>query len=63
LTRNPEFLFESPEFKEMGAVFWMDYWRDTSENGVWRLIGVQCRDERGMESGQVLIDKTKHMDT
>jgi len=46
----------------MGVVFWMDYWRDTGQNGIWRLLGIQCRDEMGMESGQVLIDKKWHMD-
>ncbi|GAA6010782.1 hypothetical protein JCM11491_002943 [Sporobolomyces phaffii] len=61
-TRSPEFLFDSREFREYGAVFWADYWKDTRENAIWRILGVQCRDEWTMESGQVLIDKARHLD-
>jgi alpha 1,2-mannosyltransferase len=61
-TRSPEFLFDSKEFKEFGAVFWGDFWKDTKENAIWRVIGIQCRDEWTMESGQVLIDKSRHLD-
>ncbi|GAA5928911.1 uncharacterized protein JCM15063_004005 [Sporobolomyces koalae] len=60
--RSPEFLFDSIEFQEYGAVFWNDYWKDTAENAIWRILGIQCRDEWTMESGQVLIDKRKHSD-
>ncbi|GAA5960708.1 hypothetical protein JCM3765_007298 [Sporobolomyces pararoseus] len=61
-TRSPEFSFDSKEFKEYGAVFWGDFWKDTKENGIWRVLGIQCRDEWTMESGQVLIDKSRHLD-
>lgn len=61
-TRSPEFLFDSREFKDFGAVFWGDYWKDTKENAIWRILGVQCRDEWTMESGQVVIDKSRHLD-
>ncbi len=30
--RDVAFLFDSIEFKEMGAVFWPDYWKDQPEN-------------------------------
>ena len=30
--RDPAFLFDSVEFREMGAVFWPDYWKDQPEN-------------------------------
>ena len=30
--RDPAFLFDSFEFKELGAVFWPDYWKDQPEN-------------------------------
>lgn len=30
--RDPAFLFDSVEFKELGAVFWPDYWKDQPEN-------------------------------
>ncbi|GAA5916742.1 uncharacterized protein JCM6883_000015 [Sporobolomyces salmoneus] len=61
-TRSPEFLFDSKEFKKFGAVFWPDFWKDGKENAIWRILGIQCRDEWSMESGQVLIDKTRHLD-
>lgn len=35
---------------------------DVAHNPVWQLIGVQCRNEWEMEAGQVLIDKSKHLD-
>lgn len=30
--RDPAFLFNSVEFRELGAVFWPDYWKDQPEN-------------------------------
>lgn len=29
---------------------------------MWQIIGVQCRNEWEMEAGQLLIDKSKHLD-
>lgn len=61
-TENVESLFETKGFKELGAMFWSDYWKDSPENAIWRILGVQCRDEWTMESGQILIDKRRHLD-
>ncbi|GAA5993689.1 hypothetical protein JCM10908_002298 [Rhodotorula pacifica] len=60
--RDPEGLFESREFREMGAVFWPDYWKDQPENAIWSILGVQCRDEFTIEAGQVLLRQSDHLD-
>ncbi|GAA5887485.1 hypothetical protein JCM16303_003433 [Sporobolomyces ruberrimus] len=61
-TRSPETLFDSKEFQTFGVVLWNDFWKDSRENGIWRVLGIQCRDELSVESGQVLVDKARHMD-
>ncbi len=55
-------LFEGPGYKQAGALFWPDFWREDGANAVWAILGVQCRDEWTMEAGQILIDKSMHMD-
>lgn len=56
---NPDFLFDTPQFTEVGTVFWPDYERLASERLIWEAVEVPYRDEREVESGQVLIDKAK----
>ena len=56
---NPEFLFDTPEFKETGAVFWPDYGRLERDREIWEVCGVSFRDEPEFESGQILINKEK----
>ncbi|GAA6044137.1 hypothetical protein JCM8097_002789 [Rhodosporidiobolus ruineniae] len=60
--RDVEPLFASPEFREMGVVLWPDYFKDQPENGIWAILGVQCRDEWTAEAGQLLIRKSEHLD-
>lgn len=60
--RDVTSLFEGKGYRKMGAVFWQDYWRDTADNGIWSVLGVQCRDEFTMEAGQFVIDKRRHLD-
>ncbi|KPV76673.1 glycosyltransferase family 71 protein, partial [Rhodotorula graminis WP1] len=60
--RDVASLFDSPEYLEMGAVLWPDFFKDQPENGIWAILGVQCRDEWSTESGQVLIRKSRHLD-
>ena len=57
--RNPEFLFEASEYKNQGAVFWPDFGRLEQERPIWRICGVDYRDEPEFESGQILIDKAR----
>lgn len=58
-----ESLWESKGYKKLGALFWPDYWKTHADVPVWLLIGTQCRDEWEQEAGQILIDKSKHLDT
>lgn len=57
--RNPEFLFDTVEFRRTGAVFWPDYGRLDKDRAIWKLCGVRYRDEPEFETGQILLDKTK----
>jgi len=57
-----ESLWESKGYKKLGALFWPDYWKTHADVPVWLLIGTQCRDEWEQEAGQILIDKSKHLD-
>ena len=56
---DPTFLFESPEYKQTGAVFWPDGPRMGPDNPAWQAFGVPHRDEPEVESGQLLIDKDR----
>lgn len=57
-----ESLWDSKGYKKLGALFWPDYWKTHADVPVWLLIGTQCRDEWEQEAGQMLIDKSKHLD-
>lgn len=56
---NPEFLFEIPQFKDIGAVFWPDFRNLQSDRAIWRICGVKWRDESEFESGQIVVDKRR----
>ena len=64
VVRNPEFLFDTPLYRETGALFWQDvpnhllnqsYLKDSA----WDLMDLPFRDEPQFESGQLLIDKRR----
>jgi FkbM family methyltransferase len=55
--RNPEFLFDTPEFARTGAIFWPDYLRLGRHRAAWKMCGVSYRDEPEFESGQMVVDK------
>ncbi len=57
--RDPEYLFETREFRRAGAVFWPDYGRLRPERMAWEAFDVPYRDEPEFESGQVLVDKKR----
>jgi hypothetical protein len=62
--RDPTFLFDAPEYRERGAIFWPDYGRWTLKDDVWRIFGMEdmiprSGSERAFESGQYVIDKTR----
>jgi hypothetical protein len=67
-TRDPTFLFESAEYRKLGAIFWPDYGPSrgslatgplSESHPIWALTGVPYRGDREFESGQVCIDKTR----
>jgi alpha 1,2-mannosyltransferase len=61
-TQAPELFFDQPNYKRLGAMFWVDYWKTSASNPMWHILGVQCRDEWEQEAGQILIDKRRHLD-
>lgn len=56
---DPEFLFDTPQFRESGAIFWPDYGRMKSDRAAWSLFDVPFRDEPEFESGQMVVDKSR----
>jgi ADP-heptose:LPS heptosyltransferase len=59
---NPEFLFDTPQFHDTGAIFWPDY---PSPDGalkalpVWRSCGLSTPKEPEFETGQIVVDKSR----
>jgi len=58
---NPEFLFETPQFRSTGAIFWPDYDRekDKKAKAIWRSCGITQPTEPEFESGQIVLDKQR----
>jgi len=64
---DPTFLFDTPQFRETGAIFWPDRSesamvggaRLTHEHPVWALSGLDHRGDPSFESGQVCMDKLR----
>jgi ADP-heptose:LPS heptosyltransferase len=54
---NPEFLFDSHEFRSKGAVFWPDYGRFEKTQKIWECCGIRRPHGPEFESGQMLINK------
>jgi Mannosyltransferase putative len=56
---NPNYLFDSIQFKEVGAIFWPDANRFGPRHPIWNICGVTYQDEPGFESGQIMVDKAR----
>lgn len=56
---NPDYLFETKEYRKTGAVFWPDLGRFSKSNPIWDICGVEYRSEPEFESGQILVDKKR----
>lgn len=56
---NPEYLFETSQYRETGAIFWSDFGNLQPENKIWSLLGIEFRDEPELESGQLIMDKQR----
>ncbi|MFT5524635.1 MAG: hypothetical protein ACI9HK_002592 [Pirellulaceae bacterium] len=59
--RNPEYLFDWPEYRDLGAVIWPDIVHSTPaiSNETCQLFEISPFNERLAESGQLLIDREK----
>jgi hypothetical protein len=55
--RDPEYLFESDEYLNTGAVFWPDLLRLARSREIWSLCGVRYQNEPEFESGQIIVNK------
>jgi hypothetical protein len=53
-------LFDWPEYRDAGAVFWPDIVELRETNPVWEALGLEPRRTVSFESGQVLVDKSRH---
>jgi hypothetical protein len=57
--RDPSYLFDSHPFERTGAVFWPDAERLGPDDPIWRICGVDYRDEPEFETGQIVVDKRR----
>ena len=57
--KDPEYLYNTSQYKETGAIFWPDYNRLGPEREIWEICGVEYRDEPEFESGQIVVNKGK----
>src|SRR5262249_48229832 len=58
---NPEFLFDTPQFRDTGAIFWPDRvpTRQRRTARIWRSCGLRQPKEPEFETGQLLVDKER----
>jgi len=56
---DPVALLHSPQYAEHGAIFWPDYGWLGPERSIWRVMGLEPRGEREVESGQIVVDKRR----
>lgn len=54
---DPTYLFDCEPYREIGSVFWPDTPIMPPTAKAWEVFGVPYREEREVESGQLLIDK------
>lgn len=60
--RDPEYMFKAPGYERLGIFCTPDYWKTSGNSPMWAIAGVKCRDEWEMETGQMFIDKARHLD-
>ncbi|WRT64911.1 uncharacterized protein IL334_001850 [Kwoniella shivajii] len=61
-TRDPAYMFDAPNYRRLGIWATPDYWKTSANNPIWSIMGVKCRNEWEMETGQMFIDKKLHLD-
>lgn len=57
--QNPEFLFDSPQYIENGALFWPDIQTIEQNNLLWSVLDLPPQKLRAQESGQLVINKKR----
>lgn len=57
--QNPAGLFDSPQYRETGSIFWPDYGSLPPDAPIWRICDLPYRNEPEFETGQILVDKEK----
>jgi hypothetical protein len=60
---DPAALFEWPEYRDTGAVFWPDVIDVAADNPIWNMVGLPPGQVRSWESGQMCINKKMHWRT
>ena len=58
--RDPEFLFETPQYGRAGALFWPDIVDLAADNPIWAWVGLAGETCPSWESGQFVVDKRVH---
>lgn len=61
---NPEFLWETPEYRRYGSIFWQDFWTGWVKNEFYGATNISQPgfNVRDIEAGQFIIDKKRHWD-
>ena len=62
VVQNPDFLFSSQMYLEHGAIFWQDYWIQSSAPETYLIFGNSTKMTHTHESGQMLVNKERHWD-
>ncbi len=58
---DPTVAFAWPQYREAGAVFWPDILDIRADNPIWAALGLPGERSVSIESGQVLVDKRRHL--
>jgi len=57
--RDPSLLFDRKEYSDTGTLFWPDIVRLSPDNEIWATSGLSYRDMPSVESGQMVLDKSR----
>jgi hypothetical protein len=58
---DPSVAFDWPQFRDAGAVFWPDVLDIRADSPIWAMLGLPGERRVSLESGQVLIDRRRHL--
>lgn len=59
--RNPEFLFEAPEYEQHGSLFWPDnrFHRMVTGDSIWPITGLSYQGDTEFDTGIFALDKER----